>query len=428
MNVTDEQWLTLFKQKNINISKINSYLPLKITSKEINFTKEILRSKAKDARLLAKIDHREALPHFFKENGLFLLPIKNGEFYILKGEGFFDIENLSDSIQEFESNLEFELISNRLGDSEMQHLDYSFNTGLLQHHFSVDRMYQTIRGRKFTPQFSFNFNEAAIDVDGVQIEVDGGYEAAELLALIEAKNVKINNFVIRQLYYPFRTYREMVSGKDLKLAFFSHNNGVYSIHDFKFCDPLKYNSIEQIQTKHYRIVSSKKLDNINFPLSPSGQNIIPQADDLNKALELIRNIARGITNSKTMAEQMKFDKRQSSYYREAAEALGLAYKDENDEYRLTEAGKAFIAKSETERKKFLGKQIINIPIFFEIFSQLIKSGRELNKNQIAELIEKYSHLNSTTAKRRSSTIISWLNWFGQEIGLISVSNGILKLL
>lgn len=54
----------------------------------MNDTKNTLGSAAKDARLLAKIDSREDLPEIFKKHGLFLLPIKNGEFLILKAKGF----------------------------------------------------------------------------------------------------------------------------------------------------------------------------------------------------------------------------------------------------------------------------------------------------------------------------------------------------
>ena len=426
MSAADDQWLTLFKEKEVNISKISTYLPLKITSKEINNTKNVLGSKAKDARLLAKIDNREDLPAIFKEHGLFLLPIKNGEFLLLSGDGFSEINNLSNTIEEFESALAFELLSSQFGDSEMQHLDYAFNTGLLESHFKENKMYQTIRGRKYTPAFSFDFHKQRIDVEGVQIEVDGGYESARSIALIEAKNVRINNFVIRQLYYPFRTYKKLISEKEIKTSFFSHNNGVYTFHDFSFEDASIYNSIKQIGTRHYRIVSYKKVDEIKLPLSPSGRNIVPQADDLNKVLELIANIEKGIRDSEKMAEKMRFERRQSSYYREAAEALGFVYM-EGSEYFLTEAGKAFIGKNESERKKFLARQILNIPIFFEAITRLLKERAPLNKNQVAELIQVKSRLNSTTAKRRSSTILSWFAWLGKEIEIISVSDGVIKL-
>lgn len=408
------------------MSRIDKYLPIYVTSKEMNDTKDTLGAKAKDARFLAKIDSREDLPLIFKERGLFLLPTKNGKFLILKGEGFCDIENMSATIFDFETKLKFELLSSRIGDSEMQHLDYSFNTGLLQHHYNVPGLHQTIRGRKYTPAFYFYFNTQRIDVEGVQIEVDGGYEGEKLLALIEAKNIKTNNFVIRQLYYPFRTWKHNIPKKNINLSFFSHNNGIYTLHDFIFSDPNNYNSVKQLRTSHYRIVSSKKIDDFKLPLNPSGKNIVPQADDLNKVVELVQKVAKGTADSQSMADAFGFDKRQSSYYREAAEALGFVCMEKN-EYYLSEVGENLISKKGEERTNFLADQIVNIPIFFEIFSRLSGKQTKITKHQLVEIIINVSHLNSTTANRRSSTILSWLKWFEKQIGLIKIVDNIIQL-
>lgn len=420
------QWKTLFKNKGIDIFHIDTYLPIRVTSKEINDTKDILGAKAKDARFLAKIDTRGDLPSIFKEHGLFLLPIKNGEFLILKGEGFCDIQDLDPTVLDFEAKLKFELLSSQIGNSEMQHLDYTFNAGLLHQHYKADVLHQTIRGRKFTPAFSFQFNSNSINVEGVQIEVDGGYEGEEILTLIEAKNIKTDNFVIRQLYYPFRAWKHNIPNKDIKLSFFTHNNGIYTLHDFFFSDPNNYNSIEQLKTAHYRIVSSRKISSFKLPLNPSGKNIIPQADDLHKVIGLVEYVSKGITTSQSMADALGFDKRQSSYYREAAEALGFIY-IANNEYHLTEAGKALISKKDKDRNNFLAEQIMNIPIFFKVFSNLIEGQTKITKLQLAETIENISHLNSTTANRRSSTILSWLKWFEKEIGFIKVVDNSIQL-
>lgn len=46
----------------------------------------------------------------------------------------------------------------------------------------------TIRGRKYTPDFTFNVNNIPIFVSSVQTEVDAGYEGRDKIVLIEAKN------------------------------------------------------------------------------------------------------------------------------------------------------------------------------------------------------------------------------------------------
>lgn len=45
----------------------------------------------KEVRILCKQDTKEQRPEIFKENNLFLLPVKNGFYNIIRGEGYFNI-------------------------------------------------------------------------------------------------------------------------------------------------------------------------------------------------------------------------------------------------------------------------------------------------------------------------------------------------
>ncbi|WP_395939594.1 type II restriction enzyme [Anabaena sp. FACHB-1237] len=44
----------------------------------------------KEVRIICKQDTRESRPDIFQKLRLFLLPVKNGEYAILKGEGYID--------------------------------------------------------------------------------------------------------------------------------------------------------------------------------------------------------------------------------------------------------------------------------------------------------------------------------------------------
>ena len=46
------------------------------------------KTKEKEPRILCKQDSREDRPAIFKENNLFILPVKNGHYAIIKGEGY----------------------------------------------------------------------------------------------------------------------------------------------------------------------------------------------------------------------------------------------------------------------------------------------------------------------------------------------------
>ena len=71
-----------------------------------NFT----QTSEKEVRLLCKQDSREARPAVFQELGLFILPVKNGEYAIIRGEGYIDIPRIQSEVNDHESVLDLSLI------------------------------------------------------------------------------------------------------------------------------------------------------------------------------------------------------------------------------------------------------------------------------------------------------------------------------
>ena len=115
----------------------------------------------------------------------------------------------------------------------------------------------TIRGRKFTPAFDFFVNNQLLSTKSVQTEVDAGYEGRDSIVLIEAKNSKTSDTIIRQLYYPFRQWKEH-TGKNVYLIFFEKRKvkgeNIYYIWQYEFTDPDDYNSIRLVKSDRYRII------------------------------------------------------------------------------------------------------------------------------------------------------------------------------
>lgn len=62
------------------------------------------------------------------------------------------------------------------------------------------------------------------------------------VVLIEAKNIKTDNVIIRQLYFPFRQW-QLHTNKKVVTLFFSKSENIYCIWKFEFDDPQNYNSI-----------------------------------------------------------------------------------------------------------------------------------------------------------------------------------------
>lgn len=208
----------------------------------------------KEVRILCKQDSRESRPDVFKKHNLFLLPVKNGYYNIIKGEGYIDIPNIKEETVVYTSKLTFPLDSVKIGDSEMQHLDYAYAASLIRTFMDDDTLVLTIRGRKYTPEFDFYIGRQLIKVSSVQTEVDAGYEGENQIVLVEAKNFSATNVIIRQLFYPFRQWQKHTKKKVVTL-FFDKAPGedVYSIWQFEFTDVKNYNSIKLIRSGKFRI-------------------------------------------------------------------------------------------------------------------------------------------------------------------------------
>lgn len=248
--MSDKSWNKIFSDYKILKHDFNQ-APFILTAQMIkkacqNFTK----TGEKEVRILCKQDHREKVPNIMAENGLFLLPIKNGKYVIVKGEGYFDIPEINTSPQKYCSKIPFELETSQVGNSEMQHLDFAYASSIVRTFFNDDSLVLTIRGRKYTPKFSFYVNDQKIATESVQTEVDAGYEGKNKIVLVEAKNSRTDNSIIRQLFYPFRQWGEH-STKQIHLLFFEKRDNEYMLWQYRFNNKNDYNSIELVKSCKY---------------------------------------------------------------------------------------------------------------------------------------------------------------------------------
>lgn len=253
-------WKAIFDYKDINSYDFDNG-PYILEADDIkkacqNFT----QTSQKEVRILCKQDSREERPDIFVQKNLFILPRKNGSYYIVKGEGYVDIPDIDKPIIDYVSKLDFDLISSAIGNSEMQYLDFAYANSLIRTFMDDPSLVLTIRGRKYTPRFSFTVNGFNLDVKSVQTEVDAGYEGRNSLVLVEAKNTETKNTIIRQLYYPYRQWYEN-TGKTVYTLFFEKRivNGepIFYIWQYEFTNPLDYNSIHLVKSERYRIVKNE---------------------------------------------------------------------------------------------------------------------------------------------------------------------------
>ncbi|MCK4407263.1 MAG: hypothetical protein KAV44_06280 [Bacteroidales bacterium] len=251
--MNNNSWKAIFDKYKIQRHNFNKE-PYIITAEKIKqATAHFKKTNEKEVRILCKQDSRENRPQVFVEKGVFLLPIKNGKYAIVKGEGYFDIPEIKKTAKIYTSKLDFHLDTSQVGNSEMQHLDFAYAASLIRTFLKDETLVLTIRGRKYTPEFSFRVGKQKIIAMSVQTEVDAGYEGKNQLVLVEAKNSKTSNTIIRQLFYPFRQWSQHTK-KTVRTLFFEKRGKFYSLWQFEFDDINDYNSIRLTQSCRYEII------------------------------------------------------------------------------------------------------------------------------------------------------------------------------
>jgi len=148
-------------------------------------------------------------------------------------------------------SLDFEKIT-----SEAAALDCAYVSGIFAHFLEEEELLPAVHGRMSSGKFSFKIDKLKspypidLTVANSQIEIDGGYEGFESLSLIEAKNSLSSDFLIRQLYYPFRLWENKIT-KKVRPVFLVYTNGLFCLSEYQFEDIQNYNSLVLVKLKCY---------------------------------------------------------------------------------------------------------------------------------------------------------------------------------
>lgn len=253
--INNDSWVKIFNDLKIAEHDF-SKSPFYLTANQIKVCcQHFTKTGEKEPRILCKQDTREDRPKIFCDYNLFLLPIKNGCYAILKGDGYMDIPEITNEIEIYHSKLDFELDTLKNANSQIQHLDFAYASSLIRTFMNDSSLVLTIRGRKYMPNFNFFVGDNKIEVSSVQTEVDAGYEGRDKIVLVEAKNSSTSNTIIRQLYYPFRQWQQHTNKKVITLFFEKTRHDIYSIWQFEFTDPDDYNSIKLVDSGKFKIKS-----------------------------------------------------------------------------------------------------------------------------------------------------------------------------
>lgn len=425
MSKNDVAWNALFEKRKIldDIAKTGIH---RITSSAIN--------QYREARLMTKFDHRVNLPEIFAKHELAILPDSRSSYVIGRFECYasIDVDYREAPIERGFPEWMQSLTPDNLY-SESSALLCAHHAGLIADILEED-VFFTVFGRMSTGTFDFSIQATSssgvlqhrLNVDRAQCEVDGGFESAESFALLEVKNEEVQDFHIRQLYFPYRLWNGKLA-KRVTPIFMTYSNEVFTFSAYKFENPEDYNSLRLIRRKRYQIVPNDiEIGDIRRIISetrtqPEPDDIpFPQADSMERIIDLLTqlHLAGGSLDQEEITTNYAFDRRQTQYYSNAARYLKLLDRAQNAErgvyYTLTELGADLMKKAPKARNKTLIELILLHTVFREAVAHYLSYAVAPTVNEVVSMIDKAQlSISGTTRGRRAQTVLGWVRWIMQ---------------
>jgi hypothetical protein len=417
MKSNDEAWEVIFQELNI-IEHLQESSLYPISAKQI---KDISN---REARLMAKFDTKDSLPNLFKNHSLNINATSNGSYIIFSDPNNKSFIKLPDYKQitpvKFKPQLDFELqtltFNSRM--SESNAIDFAHHSGVLFAFSGEHNLKLTTRGRFFSDHFAFQLGKiGSVNVKGVQIEVDAGYEGQKQFLIIEAKSSTRDSFNIRQLYYPYRHFQSKTN-KKIRTVLLSFSNGIYYFTEVcLFADYYAYEIVSSTAIE-VELGTSKEKITIKELLHQKAykpQSVpVPQADDINKVIDLSSYLVDNPLDKFSIASFFEFDERQGDYYGNAGFYIGLLEKRGTLFYASELGVKILSIENRVDRNLKVVQAILKTELFNDLLTLYVEQGRQITDQQIIQRLIQEG-LTGTTPARRKSTIKSWLNWIDQNL-------------
>lgn len=389
---------------------------------------QIRKIGKREPRLACKHDFRIQVPKPLKERSLSVLAIKNGHYRIAPTDPYFklDISRIhAQSAPTYRIPEELEFLDASSLSSESKALDAALVSGILHDAFDEsDDLSLVIRGREYSREFSFSLSSALhrgrnsipYDVNGVQIEVDGGYEGRRGLHLVEAKIYSEQKSMnLRQILYPYLHYEKAPTNKRVLpyVMFFDPATSWYSFYRFDPADLLGSKVWEPAEQRDYQLVrteSSRSLEEIGKTQVSS--NIVdtarpfPQADSFPKIASIFNSLGTyGEVHKDDLFGEFDITNRQYDYYGNALRWMRLVEKD-GPRYRLTQLGIEINGLSDREQMFRMAKIIYSN----DVFNAWLVGSRDEAKTRLSRYLK-----SDSTIERRLKTVRSWTQFFRDHV-------------
>ena len=415
----DLAWEKIFEKHKI-LDKILKDGHIEITATKIN--------EFREARLMTKFDHKSQLPKLFADNKLSILPTSRGGYVIGEFETFCDFNTDEIEVSPIEFPTFLESLDYRDITSEATAINCAFVSKILHNFTEEENLLPTVSGRMSSSSFNFGINSPKglfnVIVGNSQVEIDGGYEGDNSLNLIEAKNYISDDFLVRQLYYPFKLWSGKIQ-KQVRPIFLTYSNGVFHLREYAFSNVNHYNSLVLVRHRKYVVQEG------SFNLEALAQIIdttkavkepeipFPQADSFERVINLCELLKqKEFISKEDITQNYDFDGRQTDYYSNAGKYLGLIDIGRDPLTGqtgcfLTTKGKQVFNLNLIDRQKEFVRLIVSHKAFKETLKLYLDNGEMPEKGIIVEIMKRcklYNISSDSTYFRRASTIIGWTNW------------------
>ena len=400
MALNDDGWDEIFSALKI-VERVDAKGYFDITATQIK------KISGREPRLMAKIDFREHIPPVMHKQDMAILAIANGTYRIGRFDPFIDIDPVSTATP---SSFPFPGNIITLNPKNLAHesaaLDAALVSGILHEVFGED-VALTIRGRTRSPDFVFPLNGINFPISGVQIEVDGGYEGATTVNLVEAKVGPRDNLSVRQLIYPKLAWESIIGQKKAIRTFICFYQEpilrfIPVVYEKGVCQADHGNELAFVlePVAKLNLGAIKAAPNAPYPLLGVP---FPQADNFDTVLAFLNIVVNEEEISKdSLLLEFDLTMRQITYYSDALKWMGLV-DIKQAIVSITSEGRAIAALSHAEKMKRLAEIIFCEPIFNHAL-------HKRNSEVPASLFERWN-IGGTTPERRLKTVHAWVNYF-----------------
>lgn len=394
-----------------------------------------------ESRLLTHFDNSQQLPRIFSENDLSVLPLHRGNYIVGPFHQFQPIPDYEKvPVRHVSAVPGLESATTALRFNESMGLAYAEATGILND-FTGEKLTATVSGRHSSGTWKYGVRckdtITELTVNDAQIEVDGGYEGERSLWLLEAKSYAPSEFCLRQLYFPYRSWAQRMKTKTVQTVFAAIEGDDFWFFELEYPDPLIFEAVVT-RSVHYivdsRVLTKQLVEKIHNTTSAESEDWVarhnhypfPQANSPATAVAVIRYVTDSYVNANKLpsrddiAEHIGFNPRQADYYCNLGAFLGYLDRgglgiDSTTRFYPTQLALRMQSLDTFEQRCDLISALMCWPAFRCGYEMWQKSGAIPDNNTIGDIVERTTNYNLTTARRRASSVRTWLKWLSDLV-------------